>query len=183
MTRYNFESLRPSSLCVSTTFLIWQAPLRRLSVRCSISTLWLSRCKIIEDGRGNSSCNFFILHICCSCFCISSSRKWTGSQIARNHGAPRARWPRCFIDMWLPNVWFGQTKLECVPVDILLILSLTRSHIVRIWTCTNGRPCVIDQYVTPNLVFCSSDGAIPLTKHYSYGGWPQDGCGISESCW
>ena len=134
------------------------------------------------DGHGNSSCDFFVLHQVCSRFCISSSRKWTGSQISYNHGSSKARQPRCFILMWF-LLWFGHSKLEYVPVDILLILSLTQSHIVRNWKCDSGIPCVVDQYVTPNLVSCSPEGLVPFTKYYSYNEWPQGGCGLRECCW
>ncbi|KAN0074035.1 hypothetical protein V8E54_007972 [Elaphomyces granulatus] len=48
--------------------------------------------------------------------------------------------------------------------------------------CDNGLPCNIDRYVTPNIAFCSTDGLLPWTKFYSYGGWPQGGCGIGEAC-
>ncbi|KAN0075734.1 hypothetical protein V8E54_007004 [Elaphomyces granulatus] len=53
---------------------------------------------------------------------------------------------------------------------------------IMTWTCNSGLPCVIDRYVTPNIIFCSVDALIPFTKYYSYGGWPQSGCGIGEYC-
>ncbi|KAN0085532.1 hypothetical protein V8E54_001999 [Elaphomyces granulatus] len=39
-----------------------------------------------------------------------------------------------------------------------------------------------DSVVHPDDVFCSSDAIIPYTKYYRYGGCPQGGCGIGETC-
>ncbi|KAN0085527.1 hypothetical protein V8E54_001994 [Elaphomyces granulatus] len=53
---------------------------------------------------------------------------------------------------------------------------------ISAWECTDDLPCGIDRYVTPNIIFCSSDPLTLYTKYYRYGVWPQGGCGIRESC-
>ncbi|KAN0085528.1 hypothetical protein V8E54_001995 [Elaphomyces granulatus] len=60
--------------------------------------------------------------------------------------------------------------------------SVTTSNLLT-RVCDDGLPCEIDRYVTPNIIFCAQAGYRDHeTKYYSYGGWPQGGCGISEAC-